>query len=75
MVVTSACVATPTKPACDAAGLRHLIGQNITVLQTMRFGVTTRIIGPDTMVTKDFSPDRLNITHDRTGQITDIGCY
>jgi hypothetical protein len=71
------CVPTPpaTSLNCDAAGLADLVGRDVSVLQTMRFGVTTRIIGPDTAVTKDFNPDRLNFTHDKTGLIIDIGCY
>jgi hypothetical protein len=77
LVLTGACVPAPPAQAttCDAEALRDLIGRNITVLQTMRFGVTVRIIGPGTMVTEDFSPDRLNIIHDQNGLITDIGCY
>lgn len=77
LTLTAGCV--PTSPAaaltCDADGSRGLVGQNITVLHTMRFGVTVRIIGPGTMVTADFNPDRLNIIHDQNGLITDIGCY
>ena len=77
LTLTSGCV--PPQPAtaltCDADGSRGLVGQNITALKTMRFGVTVRIIGPDTLITADFSPDRLNIIHDQDGLITDIGCY
>lgn len=75
--LTAACVPAPPAQAtsCDADGLRDLIGRNITVLQTMRFGVTLRVIGPDTAVTDDFSPDRLNIIHDDDGVITHIACY
>ena len=71
------CVPAPPAPSisCDAVGLAGLVGRDVSVLQTMRFGVTTRVIGPDTAVTKDFNPDRLNITHDKTGLITNVGCF
>lgn len=77
LVLTGACVPAPPAQAmtCDADALRDLIGRNITVLHTMRFGVTLRIISPDTAVTEDFNPDRLNIIHDQNGLITNIGCH
>lgn len=77
LTLTAGCVPTPPAPtvACNADESRGLLGQNITVLQTMRFGVTLRIIGPGTLATMELNPDRLNIIHDKTGLITDIGCY
>jgi Peptidase inhibitor I78 family len=66
-----ACV--PTEPApqypvdplpvedCGAAELQGLVGQSAQILQTMRFGQTTRIIRPGMAVTMDFVADRLNI--------------
>jgi Peptidase inhibitor I78 family len=66
-----ACV--PTEPAprdpgdpvpvedCGAADLQGLVGQSARVLETMRFGQTTRIIRPGMAVTMDFVADRLNI--------------
>lgn len=70
-LVVLACV--PTEPApeysvdplpvqeCGAADLQGLVGQSAKVLQTMRFGQTTRIIRPGMAVTMDFVADRLNI--------------
>lgn len=47
--------------ACGAADLQDLVGQRAKVLETMRFGQTTRIIRPGMAVTMDFVANRLNI--------------
>lgn len=54
-------VAPQIENACGAADLQNLVGQPVTALQTMRFGVVTRIIQPGTIVTMDYAPARLNI--------------
>jgi hypothetical protein len=65
----------PMATACDAEAFRYLIGQNKSVLATMGLQGPVRVIGPDTMVTTDFVPTRLNIVHDGRGIIVDVGCY
>ncbi len=58
---------TPVPPtpvgddACGASGLQGLVGQPASVLQTMRFGVTVRVIEANMAVTMDYSANRLNI--------------
>jgi Peptidase inhibitor I78 family len=47
--------------ACGASDLQGLVGQSARVLETIRFGQTTRIIRPGMAVTMDFVANRLNI--------------
>jgi hypothetical protein len=47
--------------ACGASDLQGLVGQSAKVLETIRFGQTTRIIRPRMAVTMDFVATRLNI--------------
>ena len=64
----------PDENACGADQLQDLVGQPATRLQTIRFGVTTRIIRPDTAVTEDYSTGRLNIYIDADEMITSVNC-
>lgn len=64
----------PDLNACGADGLRGLVGQPESVLQTMRFSQPVRIIRPGMMVTMDYLPNRLNIHIDRFGMIERIAC-
>lgn len=61
------------KDTCGAAPLNMLIGKSIAAVQ-MLADQNIRIIGVDTMVTKDFRPDRINIKIDEVATITDIYC-
>jgi hypothetical protein len=83
-VLLAACVETAPQPtplpmppvaACDGEAFRYLIGQNKSVLAAMGLQGPVRVIGPDTAVTADFNPNRLNIVHDKRGTIVDVGCY
>ena len=64
----------PVEDACGAAGLQGLVGQPARILQTMRFGVETRIIRPGMAVTMDYRPERLNIDIDANEQIIRVYC-
>lgn len=65
---------TPMETACGAAELQDLVGRDASVLQTMRFGQTVRIIRPGMAVTMDYVPDRLNIEIDAAEVITRVSC-
>lgn len=54
--------------ACGASGFRHLIG-------TPADQIDRGIITPDTMVTQDFSPERLNIMVGTDGQVGSLSCF
>ena len=60
--------------ACRASGLQGLVGQPESVLATMRFSQTLRVIRPGMAVTTDYSPFRLNILIGRTGLIDRVYC-
>lgn len=60
--------------ACGASRLQGLVGQPETVLATMRFTQTLRVVHPGTAVTMDYSPFRLNILIDATGRIERVSC-
>jgi len=59
---------------CNAARHRSLIGSNISEA-TLGESPNTRIVSPDSIVTQDFRPDRLNVIVDDDGQITSLECY
>ncbi len=78
--LTAAC--TPDAPntqlpgpdSCGASALQRLVGKPAKQLETMKFGQTTRFIRPDTAVTMDYSPERLNITIDDAEMIAAVTC-
>lgn len=59
---------------CGAAAYRAMIG---TPLAAASFPATPniRVIQPDTMVTQDFRPDRINVIVNASGIITGLECY
>ena len=57
---------------CGASAYAQLVGQNIAAV-TMPASVRT--IAPDSVVTQDFRPDRLNIIGDAQGVIQRLECY
>ncbi|MGA0541023.1 I78 family peptidase inhibitor [Neotabrizicola sp. VNH66] len=79
-LLLSACVieevppTVPAEDACGASALQGLVGQPRTVLATMRFGQTTRIIEPGMAVTMDYQAGRLNIWIAENGRIERVSC-
>ncbi|SDC75449.1 I78 family peptidase inhibitor [Ruegeria marina] len=58
---------------CGGEGLEGIIGQPVAdVMARLPDGV--RVIGPDTVVTQDYRPDRLNVTTDEAGTVTGFAC-
>lgn len=65
--------------ACDASGLQDHIGHTATaesgaILLRESGARTLRWIPPDSAVTMDYRPDRLNVGYDRDMKITRISC-
>lgn len=58
---------------CGAAAYEALIGQNIAAI-TLPSDLNHRIIMPDTLVTMDYSAERLNFYTDEDGVIERIAC-
>jgi hypothetical protein len=59
---------------CGAAQYRDLVGQNFAAV-SLPVGNNIRIIQPDSMVTQDFSPTRINMIVGADGIITAFECY
>jgi hypothetical protein len=62
------------RDACRASGSASLVGQSGDILAAMTFPLGTRVIYPDTAVTEEFSPERLNIVIGRSGRIDEVYC-
>ncbi len=58
---------------CGAAQYASLVGSSLAAV-TLPTG-SHRVIAPDTMVTMDFSAERLNIIVDAQGVITSVECF
>lgn len=79
----AACEPVPNAPAqpvppsdeCGASGYQGLVGQPRRVLDSMKFPLRTRVIGPDDAITADYVPARLNIEYGAGGLIERIACY
>lgn len=69
---------TPAGPedgdACGADALQQLVGGPVAALDTDALDQPVRLIPPDTMVTMDHRPDRLNVDLDAQDRITRIWC-
>jgi len=62
----------PTDP-CGAQGYSSFLGSNITTI-TAPADLNDRIVGPDTAVTTDFDPSRLNIETTADGLVIGLSC-
>ena len=60
--------------SCGAADYRHLVGQPRSAVQGVPLPPDVRLIGPDTAVTMDHAPGRLNIRYDASGIIREVSC-
>ena len=82
----AACAAPPAPPAdtstprvpdtgdaCGASGYAGLVGRPLAAV-TLPADLGARIVAPDTVVTMDIRPDRLNIATDAGGIVTRVYC-
>lgn len=82
LALTACTVETPAEPpeepapetACGANELQYLVGQPQTALAGLRLPASTRFIGPNTAVTMDYNPERLNIRYNERGIIVEVYC-
>lgn len=63
----------PGPQACKPARYEGLVGAQVAAI-TLPADLEHRIIGPDTMVTMDYVPERLNIHTDKNGRVLRISC-
>lgn len=61
-------------PLCPAEAMQASVGQPLAVLDRGQLYQPNRIIGPNTAVTMDWRPERLNIEHDSAMIIHRIYC-
>lgn len=59
---------------CNAASFQYLIGKPASTLDGIRFAKPMRLITPETAVTMDFNPERLNIMTNEKGVISGLHC-
>ncbi|QGZ95453.1 I78 family peptidase inhibitor [Terricaulis silvestris] len=60
---------------CGAAAHQALIGTPASGIDLATLPPGTRIVTPETMVTQDFVPTRLNITTGTDGNVASLNCY
>ena len=66
--------ATEPEDACNASGWMWLVGQPVDVVAASTFPAPMRVIGPGDLVTTDYLPNRLNVTYNEAGVVTDVDC-
>jgi hypothetical protein len=64
----------PAEDTCGAGAYAALIGRQATTLETVLLMRQVRLIRPDTMVTMDFRPERINFEIDENERIFRIYC-
>jgi len=75
MLPTSAPISPlPTQDTCNAAQYSGLIGQDATALERVMILGQVRVIRPNTAVTMDFRPERINFNVDGANRIASISC-
>jgi hypothetical protein len=72
-MVMASCGSTHTQDTCSADDYGSLVGQPLAAV-TLPKDLNARIIGPDTVVTMDHRPERLNIEVDGRGTIERLYC-
>lgn len=60
--------------SCSADAVQSLIGTNIAAVDTRPLARTVRVIPPNSAVTMDYNPQRLNIETDARGVIVRLSC-
>lgn len=64
----------PSPDTCGATPVMRLVGQPITAFDPTTIRGPVRVIGPGTMVTQDYAPSRLNVSHNEAQVIDRISC-
>ncbi|MBM2575451.1 hypothetical protein JQC91_03965 [Jannaschia sp. Os4] len=72
LAAVAACAPKADDP-CGAVAYAGLVGSPLAAV-TLPAGLNDRVVGPDTAVTMDLDPTRLNIEVDASGTITGLSC-
>lgn len=74
-VVLAGCAEpAPQADTCGATALQVLVGEPADALAAYQFRGTMRVVPPDSVVTLDFNPARINVALDSVGLITGVTC-
>jgi hypothetical protein len=81
-LLLAACVTAAPAPApgqvdlssCSSDAVQSLVGSNIATVDTRPLAKTVRIIPPNTAVTMDYNPQRLNVETNARGVIVRMSC-
>lgn len=60
---------------CGMAAFAHLIGTPAGTIDPSSLPPRARIITPESMVTQDFSPERLNVITGTDGRVSSLRCF
>jgi len=60
---------------CGMAAFAHVIGTPASSIDPATLPPRARIITPDSMVTQDFSPQRLNVITGTDGKVSSLRCF
>lgn len=60
---------------CGASAFDYLLGSAAADIDQTTLPEGARIITPQTMVTEDFRPERLNIITDTDGNVSQLSCF
>lgn len=60
---------------CGASRFQHLIGTPASEIDQASLPEGARIITPETMITQDFRPERLNIITGTDGRVSSLSCF
>ena len=71
---TNAAEAT-AQDTCSAAAHAALVATPASAINLATLPAGTRIVTPETMVTQDFVPTRLNVTTGTDGNVASLNCY
>jgi hypothetical protein len=59
---------------CGASGFQGLVGQSAEIARMLELEQTVRIIPPNSAVTMDYRPDRINFELDEADRIAVVRC-
>jgi hypothetical protein len=79
VVVLAACQSpgagqSPTEDPCGAGSRQHLVGTPASSLDKSTLPEFSRILHPNTPMTRDYRLDRLNVYVDEGGKISKVTC-
>ncbi|MDR0807758.1 MAG: hypothetical protein LBE86_01275 [Gemmobacter sp.] len=62
------------RPRCGAERLQWMVGQTESAMTGINHQGPLRVLRPGSLATMDFQPDRLNVSINTAGRITEVTC-